>query len=264
MSNIQQPRPQRNYNYHQSLNPNRNSGSYNNQNFNQYAQQPQFPTPTPPIQTYQPPPPRTNTDLNLSVLRRHLPSISSILSIAANAVLYTFSPSTQAWEKAGIEGTLFICACNPTTPGSEEDHSVIILNRRNLDNWIVNLKAVADVEWMKEGELLVLRYTPSSPGEAPSGERVYGLWIHEDAQGTREVNATAILDSWEKAKAAKLRDAELATRNLALGEESDREQMEGTGPVRHPGMGRPRASGGPPGMISGRQVSMAELFGRQM
>ena len=48
----------------------------------------------------------SNTELNLSVLRRYLPSIRSIVSIAANAVVYTISPTTGQWEKSGVEGTL--------------------------------------------------------------------------------------------------------------------------------------------------------------
>src|SRR5437868_5642645 len=60
-----------------------------------------------------PSPTRTNTELNLSVLRRYNPLVRNILSIAANAVIYLFSPSLQQWEKAGIEGTLFVCDTEP-------------------------------------------------------------------------------------------------------------------------------------------------------
>src|SRR5947207_5731449 len=63
---------------------------------------------------------RTNEELNLSVLRRHLPSLSAIVSIANYSVLYTFVASSQQWQKSDIEGTLFICALEPSPSGAEE------------------------------------------------------------------------------------------------------------------------------------------------
>src|SRR5579871_3023241 len=45
---------------------------------------------------------RTNEELNLSVLRRHLPSLSTIVSIANYSVLYTFVTYSQQWQKSEI------------------------------------------------------------------------------------------------------------------------------------------------------------------
>ncbi len=70
--------------------------------------EPDTDAPTEPL-TLAPPPSRSNTELNLTVLRRYVPSITQILSIAPFAVLYTFLPETQIWERCGVEGTLFIC-----------------------------------------------------------------------------------------------------------------------------------------------------------
>lgn len=44
--------------------------------------------------------------LNLKVLQRHDPSVSSIISSATYVVLYHFVQ--DEWNKAGIEGPMFI------------------------------------------------------------------------------------------------------------------------------------------------------------
>ncbi|KFY37153.1 hypothetical protein V494_04881 [Pseudogymnoascus sp. VKM F-4513 (FW-928)] len=127
--------------------------------------------------THLPPPTRTNTDLNLSVLRRYFPSTRTILSIAANAVVYAFSASTGQWEKSGIEGALFVCE-------TETGFVVVVLNRHGLENLVLDVKEVRDVE--VTSEFLILRV----PGEG-EGEKVMGLWIHGDRDDTREKNAGA-------------------------------------------------------------------------
>ncbi|RYP47979.1 hypothetical protein DL769_011259 [Monosporascus sp. CRB-8-3] len=53
---------------------------------------------------------RTNTELNLSILKRYFPSISYIVSVAANVVVFAFSLENMAWEKANIEGPLVVCS----------------------------------------------------------------------------------------------------------------------------------------------------------
>ncbi|KFZ02003.1 hypothetical protein V501_09692, partial [Pseudogymnoascus sp. VKM F-4519 (FW-2642)] len=131
-------------------------------------------------------PTRTNTDLNLSVLRRYFPSTRTILSIAANAVVYTFSASTGQWEKSGIEGALFVCE-------TEEGFVVVVLNRHGLENLVLDVREVRDVE--VTSEFLILRV----PGEG-EGEKVMGLWIHGDRDDTREKNAGTILQCWEKVR----------------------------------------------------------------
>lgn len=136
--------------------------------------------------THLPPPTRTNTDLNLSVLRRYFPSTRTILSIAANAVVYAFSASTGQWEKSGIEGALFVCE-------TEEGFVVVVLNRHGLENLVLDVREVRDVE--VTSEFLILRV----PGEG-EGEKVMGLWIHGDRDDTREKNAGTILQCWEKVR----------------------------------------------------------------
>ncbi|KJZ77244.1 hypothetical protein HIM_03565 [Hirsutella minnesotensis 3608] len=178
---------------------------------------------------YAPPPPRTNTELNLSVLQRYLPSIQSILSIAANAVVYTFDSSSGSWDKSGIEGTLFVCAQSPSP--EDENHRpracVFVLNRRALDNLVVDLARVTHVEVMDE--LVILRVE----GSWQEGEKVLGVWIHNDKDETREINAAVIQESWK-----------------AVGSGRNAEQQ---GPEAGPAM-----------QAIGRRLSLSDLFGKQI
>ncbi|PHH64312.1 hypothetical protein CDD81_4796 [Ophiocordyceps australis] len=139
---------------------------------------------------YAPPPPRTNTELNLSVLRRYIPSVQSLLSIAANAVVYSFDAASETWDKAGIEGTLFVCTQLPDDQ-AVSGASVFVLNRRGLDNLSVHLAHVSHVE-MTDG-LVILRID----AHADSPDRVLGIWIHNDKDETRDINGAMIIESWK-------------------------------------------------------------------
>ncbi|KAK5706699.1 hypothetical protein LTR97_001689 [Elasticomyces elasticus] len=120
-----------------------------------------------------PPPQRSNTELNLTVLRRYNPSINSIVSIAPFAVLYTFSPDSQAWEKCGVEGTLFICHLSDTGTGTGR-YNAMILNRKSLENFEAELKSADDVEITDE--YVILQSTMGDEGTPV----IYGIWIFED------------------------------------------------------------------------------------
>ncbi|KAF5245825.1 hypothetical protein FAUST_1612 [Fusarium austroamericanum] len=147
---------------------------------------------------YAPPPPRTNTELNLSVLQRYLPSIHTILSIAANAVIYTFNSTSESWEKSGVEGTMFVCAQSPSSedPAQQPRACVFILNRRGLDNVIVDLSRVSHAE--VSGELVIMKVE----GDWEEGDKVLGVWIHNDKDETREMNAAIIQEAWKIARSA--------------------------------------------------------------
>ncbi|KAL8804571.1 MAG: hypothetical protein Q9182_002486 [Xanthomendoza sp. 2 TL-2023] len=155
----------------------------------------------PPSETL--PPQRTNAELNLSVLQRHLPSTTSIVSIAPYAVVYFFTstpPNGAAWEKSGIEGTLFVCRQKPESGngGGGERYSVVVLNRKGLNDFICPLSGDIDFE----AGYIILRSTIDEDGE----ESIWGLWIFEEDEGSstagmREVNARIIQDC--AAKAAK-------------------------------------------------------------
>ncbi|KAK0727549.1 hypothetical protein B0T26DRAFT_738222 [Lasiosphaeria miniovina] len=157
-------------------------------------------------------PTRSNTDLNLSVLGRYLPGIRGILSIAANAVVYVFSEATQGWDKHGVEGTMFVCEQDPFVASNGQglpQVSVFVLNRRGMDNVVVDLMRVSDCEVV--GELLIFRLEDNdSSGSSGSSEegggsaekRVIGIWIHADEDDTREANNTIIRGAWQQARLA--------------------------------------------------------------
>lgn len=135
------------------------------------------------------PPTRTNTDLNLSVLQRYYASITTILSIAASAVIYNFLPNEQTWDKAELDGALFVCQLTPSQMGTDR-FCIVILNKRGLDNLYVEISQVLNVE--VSTEFLILRYMEG--GE----EMVRGVFIHPDKEETREVHCRLITDCWEE------------------------------------------------------------------
>lgn len=96
-----------------------------------------------------PPPLRSNEELNLSVLRRHNPSVNTILSLAPYAVVYLFNPTSRQWEKSGVEGSLFVCQLSQGSLG-EERYSVFVLNRRGLNNFDILLTDGDNVELTEE------------------------------------------------------------------------------------------------------------------
>lgn len=141
-----------------------------------------------------PPPARSNEELNLKVIRRYNPDITAIISIAMYAVVYTFSPESQTWEKSGVEGTLFICALapSPAAPGAER-YGVIVLNRRGLENFLTELRSPECVEITDDYVILQLDETDPATG-AP---KIVGLWIYSEPAPSstaeaRQVNAQII------------------------------------------------------------------------
>jgi hypothetical protein len=131
--------------------------------------------------------------MNLSVLQRLNPLITSILSIAPFAVVYDFQTSSSAWEKLGVEGSLFICSMVPHDDGSER-YCVIIPNRRGLDNFCVDVGRPEDVEM---GEYLFLNVvepaaTDDDDEEAEEVQKVYGFWIFSEPDTSTADTRTVI------------------------------------------------------------------------
>lgn len=153
--------------------------------------------------------------LNEKVLQRYNPAVFKVLHIVPYAVVYSFSPSSQSWERCVIEGSLFVVELsNPSEDGSCEERgrqdekgqnsklsvkrfAVMILNRRNLENFCVELNDPHDVDVTAEYIMLqgvnVLQKDPSllqgTSGNVPTGNvssapasRIYGLWIFSETQ----------------------------------------------------------------------------------
>ncbi|KAI1746623.1 PH domain-like protein [Xylaria castorea] len=185
---------------------------------------------------------RTNTELNLGVLRRYLPSITSILSIAANAVVYTFEPPSQ-WKRTNTEGTMFICSQRKAPGEAGETGCLFILNRKGLQNFVLDLDTVGDFELA--GDLLIFKLDyAANEVHLDSGEAVrplvMGLWTYAEEKSDREMNATLINDMWTQA---------LSTRDA-------RAQAAASDPATVAAL----AEAGPAAQATGRRLSVSDLF----
>lgn len=190
-----------------------------------------------------PPPPsatRTNAELNFSVIRRYLPSVTSIISIAPYAVVYMFSPTSQQWEKSGTEGTLFVCQLSSTDSGADK-FSVIVLNRRGLSNFQVDLLNEEDVQVTEE--YVILRVYDNEAGI----QHIYGLWIFSEPSPSSTANTRAMTAQ--------------IIRECAIQAETSRKLT-----TVQPGAstnGHDVEQEAPQSEAMGRQVSLRDLFGQQ-
>jgi len=200
MSNRQTPKRQRHRNHGSSSVPRQVGASDYESDAAQYLESREPIDPPAPRS-----PPRDNTELSLRVLRRYQPTIRTILAIAANAVAYSFLEASQSWEKHGAEGTMFVCDQDPVpTPTGQvlPRQCVFVLNRRSMDNLVIDLLRVTDCEVV--GELIVFRFEDdTSQGEDGGREKkIIGLWIHADETNIREVYTSLILGAWQQARLA--------------------------------------------------------------
>lgn len=251
-----------------SDNPLYYSDMANHQDQQQQQQQPIAPVPL-----------RSNEELNLSVLRRHNPSINTVLSHAPYAVVYIFSAAARQWEKSGVEGTMFVCQLSQGSLG-EERYSIFVLNRRGLDNFDIPLTDGENVELTEEYVILKTDSNPeldtggivnttvsanngstlSSADRAKSGDvRIYGLWIYSEpppnsTAETRAINAQVIREcavhAGQSLKHA--RERQEAARQNGL----------------HVAAAAAAATAAPVDEIQasvpmGRQISLKDLFGQQ-
>jgi hypothetical protein len=224
-------------------------------------------------QQHQPPAPpsRTNEEISLSVLRRHNPDITSILSLAQYAVVYIFSPTTRQWEKNGVEGTLFVCQLTQGSLG-EERYTAFVLNRRGLNNFDLQLTDGDNVELTEEYVILKADETdtngvtdPSNPqasqsnGTGAPGLRIYGIWIYSEPPPNSTAQARTI-------NAEKIREcAAHAGQSLKMA----REHQEA---IRQNGLHAAAAAAEThvaplqevqASVPMGRQISLKDLFGQQ-
>jgi hypothetical protein len=201
-----------------------------------------------------PPPKRSNDELNLQVLRRHDPSIVRILSIAPYTVLYNFVVEDEQpkWDKNGIEGTLFVCQLEQSEIGADR-FSVMILNRRGLDNFRMELLSPDAIE-ITDDYLILQMF---SDGEIP---QVYGVWIFTEPEPAStakmyEINCEIIMECAAQAEKSRL-EAEARVKAQQNGnghtieaddeaeDEAEQTEEEASVPM-------------------GRSLSLRELFGAQ-
>ncbi|KAH6670861.1 hypothetical protein F5X68DRAFT_215402 [Plectosphaerella plurivora] len=146
---------------------------------------------------------RTNTEINLAVLRRYIPNIHTILTTAANAVVYTFAPETSSWERTGTEGTYFLCFLAPEAAASEAVPApppracIFVLNRRGLENTIIDLGKVENFEVMDEIYIFKMAEDAGPIGGAVAGtdSSVVGVWIHTQDEESRMEHAAMVQEA---------------------------------------------------------------------
>lgn len=86
-----------------------------------------------------------------------------------------------------MNGTMFICELN-----HGEGYCVIVLNKKGLDNLVIDVVDMLEVEITTE--FLIVRFTDHAVGE----ERALGFYIHDAPVGTRERHSKLIKEFWEK------------------------------------------------------------------
>ncbi|KAF1974539.1 PH domain-like protein [Bimuria novae-zelandiae CBS 107.79] len=174
-------------------------------------------------------PVRSTEELNLSAIRRHYPDVTSIQHVVHYAVLYTFSLEESRWEKAGVEGTLFICELVPSAAGAER-YGVVMLNRRSLDNFYMEIVGPDGIELTDEYIIM-------------QGDEVYGLWIfNEPNSSTAGMMTQTAAKIQELAARVEVSKAAAAQNTDTASVASD--QVQSSVPM-------------------GRQLSLRELFGQQ-
>jgi hypothetical protein len=182
------------------------------------------------------PPPRSNEELNFSVLQRTYPELIAIEHVTPFAALYVFNLETQAWEKVGVEGTLFICQLTPSDIGAER-YCAAILNRKGLDNFYLELTSSENME-IDDPYIIV---------QGEQGEQVYGLWIFADPPPATTANcrvecAKKIMEIADRAQAS--REAKGGVGNNGLKQATEQTEAASSEPM-------------------GRQLSLRQLFGQQ-
>lgn len=188
------------------------------------------------------PPLRTNEELNLQVLQRLDRQITGIMSLATYSVIYTFSTVTQGWEKSNIEGTMFVVqlaqqqAHAQTAEDQVERYAVFVLNRRGLENFVMELRSEEDIEVTSEYIIFQqTQETGTSSGVQTSV--IYGLWIFAEPMTStaeaRTFNARVIQHCAAQANSSRTRtktrqmhlEAEEQKEKARIAEEQERERL---------------------------------------
>ncbi|PWW78040.1 PH domain-like protein [Tuber magnatum] len=179
-----------------------------------------------------PPQSRTIPDVNHTVLSRYLPRLQKILSLASYAVLYTYNHESGIWQKADTEGSLFICSLSPTQQQQQEEYTIILLNRRGLQNFIYALTDPGNIEYAEGGDYVMLQ------GEEE--KIVYGIWVYA-APGTSSEGDRTKVAEWVKECAGRYVEGMAKT---GKGQKQQQQQVVG----------------GDVDLAGGRSISLTELF----
>ena len=204
-----------------------------------------------------PVPLRTVDELNLSVLRRHNPSITRILSVAPYAVIYTFTPHPEpSWLKSGVEGSLFICGLTPGELG-ETRFAAIVLNRRGMENFETELREdVASGSGVEcTDEYIIVTGAKGNDDGPPTAT---GIWVFSEGPGSSTAATRDLIASFIKERAVEAGQSRRAAENAAAAMRPWNNNNNGPGPAHGfyqgaDGFGAPM----------GRTISLQEMLGQQ-
>uniref|UniRef100_A0A6P8RNJ6 5'-(N(7)-methylguanosine 5'-triphospho)-[mRNA] hydrolase n=1 Tax=Geotrypetes seraphini TaxID=260995 RepID=A0A6P8RNJ6_GEOSA len=112
-------------------------------------------------------------DISLAALQRRDPYINSIVDVASQVALYTFSHKASEWEKTDVEGTLFVY-----TRSASPKHGFTIMNRLSMENRTEPI--TKDLDFQLQDPFLLYRNARFS---------IYGIWFYvkEECQRIAEL-----------------------------------------------------------------------------
>eukprot|EP00325_Prymnesiales_sp_UTEX-LB-985_P025382 CAMPEP_0174736058 /NCGR_PEP_ID=MMETSP1094-20130205/65999_1 /TAXON_ID=156173 /ORGANISM="Chrysochromulina brevifilum, Strain UTEX LB 985" /LENGTH=324 /DNA_ID=CAMNT_0015939107 /DNA_START=122 /DNA_END=1096 /DNA_ORIENTATION=- len=127
-------------------------------------------------------------EYNLTVLRRRDQAISEIKDMAGHVVLYQFNEDTKAWDRKGVEGSLFVV--ERTT---EPKYMFVVLNRLSSENLVETVDANFQLELTEQ--FLLYRNLK---------QEILGIWFYSSPERTA---ISELLNALASADAAAAGDA---------------------------------------------------------
>ncbi|XP_069619028.1 mRNA-decapping enzyme 1B [Ranitomeya imitator] len=108
-------------------------------------------------------------NISLAALRRQDPYIQSIVDVASQVALYTFSHKANEWEKTDVEGALFVY-----TRSASPQHGFTIMNRLSMENRTEPI--TKDLEFQLQDPFLLYRNARFL---------IYGIWFYSKEECQR-------------------------------------------------------------------------------
>lgn len=107
-------------------------------------------------------------EYNLQVLKRRDAAITRIMNMAGHVVLYLFNEDTKAWDRKGVEGSLFV-----VERSTDPSHQFVVLNRLSSENLVETVDASFQVELTEQ--FLLYRNTK---------QEILGVWFYSADERT--------------------------------------------------------------------------------
>ncbi|KAM5173080.1 mRNA-decapping enzyme 1B isoform 2-T2 [Mantella aurantiaca] len=124
-------------------------------------------------------------DISLAVLRRHDRHIQSIVDVASQVALYTFSHLSNEWEKTDVEGALFVYSRS-----ASPKHGFTIMNRLSMENRTEPI--TKDLDFQLQDPFLLYRNAKFC---------IYGIWFYNKEECQRIAELMKNLTQQEQLKA---------------------------------------------------------------